>query len=298
MDLYSYLIPVYEIEPLEKITDAYLDQYLWYEGDKRHLFPNWVKPADSEPPPLLVYKWCQGINNLQGIWDTGDGQCVVMLQTRFEKFFDKIDLTLLNRYAQYIYIFLFLFGWLSFQSSIVGVTDYFLKLNFRLLRLVLDHNIADYVTAKNNVVLSYKDMSHTNSYGLIRGLQFASFVVQYYGLVLDLLLLGLTRASEIAGPPQMPNDFITYADTRIEARHPIRLYSRYIDKVHILFKFTHEEARDLIQRYLTEHPDPNNENMVGYNNKKCWPRDARMRLMKHDGSFLLSYNLFMLPIIS
>ncbi|AQL01807.1 Pre-mRNA-processing-splicing factor 8A [Zea mays] len=248
MDLYSYLIPVYEIEPLEKITDAYLDQYLWYEGDKRHLFPNWVKPADSEPPPLLVYKWCQGINNLLDIWDTSDGQCVVMLQTKFEKFFEKIDLTLLNR----------------------------------LLRLVLDHNIADYVTAKNNVVLSYKDMSHTNSYGLIRGLQFASFVVQYYGLVLDLLILGLTRASEIAGPPQMPNEFLTYADTKVETRHPIRLYSRYIDKVHILFRFTHEEARDLIQRYLTEHPDPNNENMVGYNNKKCWPRDARMRLMKHD----------------
>ncbi|KAF3450897.1 hypothetical protein FNV43_RR06986 [Rhamnella rubrinervis] len=248
MDLYSYLIPVYEIEPLEKITDAYLDQYLWYEGDKRHLFPNWIKPADSEPPPLLVYKWCQGINNLQSIWDTSEGQCVVMLQTKFEKFFEKIDLTMLNR----------------------------------LLRLVLDHNIADYVTAKNNVVLSYKDMSHTNSYGLIRGLQFASFVVQYYGLVLDLLLLGLTRASEIAGPTQMPNEFITYWDNKVETRHPIRLYSRYIDRVHILFRFTHEEARDLIQRYLTEHPDPNNENMVGYNNKKCWPRDARMRLMKHD----------------
>ena len=47
-------------------------------------------------------------------------------------------------------------------------------------------------------------------------------------------------------------------------------------------RFTAEEARDLIQRYLTVHPDPNNENIVGYNNKKCWPRDARMRLMKHD----------------
>lgn len=58
MDLYSHVIPVSEIEPLEKITDAYLDQYLWYEGDKRHLFPNWIKPVDSEPPPLLVYKWC------------------------------------------------------------------------------------------------------------------------------------------------------------------------------------------------------------------------------------------------
>lgn len=52
--------------------------------------------------------------------------------------------------------------------------------------------------------------------------------------------------------------------------------------MHILFRFTAEEARELIQRYLTEHPDPNNENIVGYNNKKCWPRDARMRLMKHD----------------
>ena len=47
-------------------------------------------------------------------------------------------------------------------------------------------------------------------------------------------------------------------------------------------RFTADEARDLIQRYLTEHPDPNNENIVGYNNRKCWPRDARMRLMKHD----------------
>ena len=49
-----------------------------------------------------------------------------------------------------------------------------------------------------------------------------------------------------------------------------------------LNRFSAEEARDLIQRYLTEHPDPNNENIVGYNNKKCWPRDSRMRLMKHD----------------
>jgi HAMP domain-containing protein len=60
------------------------------------------------------------------------------------------------------------------------------------------------------------------------------------------------------------------------------LYSRYIDRVHVLYRFQHDEAKELIQRYLTEHPDPNNENIVGYNNKKCWPRDARMRLMKHD----------------
>ena len=62
MDLYSHLVPVYDVEPLEKITDTYLDQYLWYEADKRRLFPPWIKPADTEPPPLLTYKWCQGMS--------------------------------------------------------------------------------------------------------------------------------------------------------------------------------------------------------------------------------------------
>jgi pre-mRNA-processing factor 8 len=248
MDLYTHLTPVYDVEPSEKITDAYLDQYLWYEADKRHLFPNWIKPSDSEPPPLLVYKWCQGINNLTDVWETNNGECLVMIQSKFEKIYEKIDLVLLNR----------------------------------LLRLIVDHNIADYMTSKNNIILNYKDMSHTNSYGLIRGLQFSSFIVQYYGLVLDLLLLGLNRASELAGPPNSPNEFLTFQSQKVETRHPIRLYSRYIDEIHVLFKFNHDEAKELIQKYLTEHPDPNNENIVGYNNKKCWPRDARMRLMKHD----------------
>jgi pre-mRNA-processing factor 8 len=248
MDVYSHLIPVYDVEPLEKITDAYLDQYLWYEADKRHLFPNWIKPSDIEPPPLLVYKWAQGINNFENVWETANGECNVMMETNYDRVYEKIDLTLLNR----------------------------------LLRLIVDHNIADYMTAKNNITINYKDMNHTNSYGLIRGLQFASFIFQYYGLVLDLLLLGLSRASDLAGPPNMPNDFMTFRDIETETRHPIRAFSRYVDKMHIFFRFSSEEARDLIQRYLTEHPDPNNENIVGYNNKKCWPRDSRMRLMKHD----------------
>ena len=69
------------------------------QADKRHLFPNWVKPADTEPPPLLVYKWCHGINNLANVWETANGECVVMMQSQFEKMFEKIDLTLLNRWA-------------------------------------------------------------------------------------------------------------------------------------------------------------------------------------------------------
>ena len=95
-------------------------------------------------------------------------------------------------------------------------------------------------SARNNItwslVFCQQDMNHTNSYGIIRGLQFASFIVQYYGLVLDLLVLGLQRASEMAGPPQMPNDFLTFQDVQTETQHPIRLYSRYIDKMHVFFR--------------------------------------------------------------
>lgn len=61
-------------------------------------------------------------------------------------------------------------------------------------------------------------------------------MVQYYGLVLDLLVLGLQRASEMAGPPQIPNDFLSYQDVETEVAHPIRLYSRYIDRIHIFFR--------------------------------------------------------------
>ncbi|KAK9390855.1 NUC071 domain-containing protein [Lipomyces mesembrius] len=248
MDHYSHITPVIDIDPLEKITDAYLDQYLWYEADKRRLFPSWIKPSDAEVPPLLVYKWCQGINNLTDVWDVNEGQCNVMIETSLSKLAEKTDLTVLNR----------------------------------LLRLIVDPSIADYITAKNNINLTYKDMNHINNYGMLRGLQFSSFVFQYYGLVVDLLFLGLQRASDLAGPPQMPNEFLQFKDVETETRHPIRLYSRYIDRVHIFFRLSADEARELIQRFLTEQPDPNFENVVGYNNKKCWPRDSRMRLMRHD----------------
>ena len=49
--------------------------------------------------------------------------------------------------------------------------------------------------------------------------------------------------------------------------HPIRLYMRYLDKIYMVLKFDASEGKDIIQRYLMDHPDPNNENAVGYRNK-------------------------------
>ena len=110
----------------------------------------------------------------------------------------------------------------------------------------MDKNIADYITAKNNVAITYKDMNHVNSYGMIHGLQFASFVFQYYGFILDLLILGLNRANEIAGPANDPNEFMTFKDVETETKHPIRLYCRIIDKIYMVFKFSEEDSKDLV----------------------------------------------------
>jgi hypothetical protein len=60
----------------------------------------------------------------------------------------------------------------------------------------------------------------------------------------------------MAGPPAMPNDFLQFRDVQSETRHPIRLYSRYVDKIHMFLRFSADESRELIQRYLTENPDP------------------------------------------
>jgi hypothetical protein len=88
-DTYDKLIPCYDIEPVE-ITDAYPNQFLFFGADKRVFFPAWIKPADTGPRPLLVYKWCQGINNLTDIWETGEGECDVMTETIFSKVYEKI----------------------------------------------------------------------------------------------------------------------------------------------------------------------------------------------------------------
>lgn len=248
MDMYSHLSPVYSIEPIEKITDAFLDQYLWYEAEKRQLFPNWCKPSDSEPAPLLVYKFANAINNLSNVWSVENGECNVLISTTMSLVYEKIDLTLLNR----------------------------------LLRLILDHNLADYITARNNLPLAYKDMSHTNSYGLIRGLQFAPFVFQFYAMLLDILLLGLDRANQLAGPTTNPNDFGQHRDVSTEIAHPIRLYLRYVDRVFVVFRFDQEQSRELIQRYLSSHSDSELKNFGSFPTSKAWPRDSRMRLVRHD----------------
>lgn len=65
----------------------------------------------------------------------------------------------------------------------------------------MDPNLADYLTSKNNININFKDMNHTNSYGLLHGLNFSGFLIQFWGLLVDLMLIGLPRANEFQGDP-------------------------------------------------------------------------------------------------
>ncbi|KAL0246061.1 hypothetical protein GEMRC1_007277 [Eukaryota sp. GEM-RC1] len=244
-DLYTEVYPVYEIEPLEKITDAYLDQYLWYEAEKRGLFSNWVKPSDFEPGPILAHKWATSINSIEDIWETDDGQQTCHVELHLSRIAENIDLTLLNT----------------------------------LLKVIMNPSIADYITAKMNVVLSFKDMSCTNSVGLVKGVQFASFVFQFYSLVIDLALIGPMRAADLAGPIDNPNDFGSWNDPEVAARHPLKLYCRHVDKIYMVFNFSASKSRDLVTRYQTSH---DSETADTYPIRTTWPLPERMRLMRHD----------------
>jgi hypothetical protein len=158
------------------------------------------------------------------VWETSNGECLVMMQSEFDKMFEKVGAQIML--VEYLCCTAKSLSWTSVHGAcwhtlmggwqqqhlsaqpassceqqqllvpMVGLPSSLppqvdLTLLNRLLRLIVDHNIADYITAKNNVVISYKDMSHTNGYGLIRGLQFASFVVQ------------VSRHCCIASGPQM-----------------------------------------------------------------------------------------------
>lgn len=247
-DLFTQLIPRYVIDPLEKITDSYVDQYVWYEADRRGLFPPWAKPGDSEPVPILVHKMAAAINDVSGVWDTADGGATVVVDAKLDALMDRVDLTVLNF----------------------------------LLRLVVDHNIADYMTAKCNVSISFKDMTHTNNCGVIRALQFAGFLAQFWGLAADLLAIGVSRAAELAGPPTAPHDFGPPPDPLVECAHPVRVYMRHYDRLYVVLRFSGAEVREVTARYLAEHPDPGHEHVAGFRSRVCWPRDARMRLLRAD----------------
>ena len=223
MDHIDYCQDVIQVDPLEKITDAYLDQYLWYEADKRQLFPQFIHPLDSTPYPVMAHQSAQTIMDL-----CNSNDCCVLLSSKL-KWYHLLDLNLLNK----------------------------------LLRLIMDPSLADYITSKYNSTLVYKDMTLTNSVGILRGFQFSSFVMQYYGLMVDLMLLPMEYILEYMNQTGIN-----------QSNHSILFYARFVDEIKILYKMT---PNDLHHNYPIHDPLYNTFNTI-----KTYPKDKRMRLLMTD----------------
>jgi len=215
MDYFDYLIPVFDVNSLEKLTDAFVDHFIWYEIHKTEFFPGWMKPSDSEILPFSIYNWCKDLCKLITYCDTQKKTIMAMFQTALDESHAFIDHSVMNR----------------------------------LLKTMLDVNLSDYITSKNNVYVSYKDMSHLNVFGLIRGLQFSSFTISVNNLLLDLLIVGIEKATlqdSLTGLSRANVNNSNY----FTDQHPVLQYYRICDEVFVLFKLNENQVRRIVESFL------------------------------------------------
>lgn len=55
---------------------------------------------------------------------------------------------------------------------------------------------------------------------------------------------------------------MTFASDEVEQSHPLKAYTRHIDKFHAVFRFSKEEADDLIRNFQQENPNFSNQDLL------------------------------------
>ncbi|KAF9649803.1 PROCN-domain-containing protein [Thelephora ganbajun] len=181
-DTYDKLILCHDIEVVENVMGAYLDPY--FEADKRSLLPSWIKSAGTETPRPLVYKRCQGPTT-----------------------------------------------WAAFGRHLRGMCRPDGNPAVKGVREDRSHPLATSLPTEPGP--QHGRLHHNEEHGFDlqgygsherlrphRRVAVLRLVFQHYGLAMDPLVLDLRRASETAGPPRMPNNFVQYRDSATEVPHP------------------------------------------------------------------------------
>lgn len=103
------------------------------------------------------------------------------------------------------------------------------NLLLKLLKIVVDPALADYMISRNNCRVVYKDMGYTNHVGFLKGFQFSAFVHRFYSLAVDLCVLG--------------------SDIFMDERSTVRHYMRHMDRIYVLFRLSEEDVKELARDY-------------------------------------------------
>jgi pre-mRNA-processing factor 8 len=207
LDNFYSLIPIYFLETEEKLTDNFVDQFLWLEGTKKMFFPNWIKPSDSELNPFSIYRLSSRLFDLP-----------------------KKNIHYLNK---------------NFSLISAKYTQVWENIDFSFLKKILigiiDEKLIQYIITKNNVKIFYKDMIFTNFIGIIRGLPFSGFLYQIYLLVTDLFIIGIDNAKDIYF-----EKIFKYNISFNFIKDPIFFYFRYFSKILFLLESSDDTfLRDL-----------------------------------------------------
>jgi pre-mRNA-processing factor 8 len=197
LDNFSFLIPVFKIEIDENIIDSFLDHYFWNQSTKNLLFPKWIKPSDSEIAPFFVYKLCSNLNNLNMFEYKNSKANFCLFQAFIIETFENIDLSFLQQ----------------------------------LLELILDLNLVNFIVSRFGTTLSFKNMTLNNLIGVISGINFSSFIIQLYSLIIDIIFLGIKNAFFLNFQILPENNLLrSFENESIE----IVFYARYISEIIII----------------------------------------------------------------
>ncbi|KMV66279.1 U5 snRNP spliceosome subunit [Encephalitozoon cuniculi EcunIII-L] len=186
-------IECYHVSHVERLVDAFLCAYLFYESDRLNIFPEFIKPGDEMNMRTLM-DFCDKISSFKAAED----ERLVLYEGKYEGIMRMVDNNLLSK----------------------------------LLKLVLDPALADYIISRNNCKVVYKDMVYTNHVGFIKGLQLSSFVYKFYSFIVDLCVLG--------------------EDVFMDEKSRIKWYFRHMDDIYIVFRLQRKEEDSLLEDYGRE----------------------------------------------
>ena len=198
LDNFSHLIPVFKIELEENITDAFLDQFLWYHVLKNSIFPSWVKPTDKEIISLNVYKTFAFLNNF--------------LDEKKILNFDKISISQIK-----------------ISESFESVDHVFLR---TILNELINSFLTNFIFNRLNTKIAYKDMKFVKFSGVLKGLKFSPFLIQIYLFLIDLLIVGDQEYFSIKKTPENKNR----GNKFLREKKEIYFYSRYLTNIIIIYE--------------------------------------------------------------
>ncbi|KAI5184772.1 pre-mRNA-processing factor 8 [Nematocida homosporus] len=178
---------IYSSTIKEKIVDRFLELMLWHFAKKNNLFGSHLFPIDSEPLPVSYLSIGDKIKTHLTHWATTNTEPLHFIAIDYSPLLAEIEFSFLLPF----------------------------------LEPILAPELFHYISRRLAATVTYKDMSYVQKSGLFPGLEFHSFLLQYYLLFVDAQLIqtSLTQFNQ--------TNIMLHANSRLTSQtSPIKGYIR------------------------------------------------------------------------